>query len=338
MSSGDEQCRTAQYDPRRTINQPQNRICEKNRYAPQIRHRSDYFTAQNGAMHNRRCGRSAPSGVYRLMVNLPPLPRPGDRWALFLDVDGTLVAIAPTPAAVRVEPALLPLLQRLSRASDGALALVSGRSLSGIDTLFRPLLLPAAGLHGWERRRADGTLAPSAEPTTILAPLRPRLSAFVANRPGLLLEDKGGSLAIHYRLAPHYGAVVCQRAREIAAADPQLRLIEGRKVVEFVPRGSDKGQAIAEFLAEPPFAGRVPIYVGDDTTDEDGFAAVNRLDGLSIKVANPEARGRVGSQASYRLPSVAALHGWLAAVAERLDPAQTFANAERTERQSSVAR
>src|SRR5260370_11021688 len=121
-------------------------------------------------MHNRECGRSARSGVDRLMVNLPPLPGPGDRWALFLDVDGTLVAIAPTPEAVRVEPTLLPLLERLSKASDGALALVSGRSLSGIDTLFRPLLLPAAGLHGWERPRPACTPAPTREPPAIFAP------------------------------------------------------------------------------------------------------------------------------------------------------------------------
>jgi len=289
-------------------------------------------------MHNRDCGRSAGSGVDRLMVNLPPLPRLGDRWALFLDVDGTLVAIAETPEAVRVEPTLLPLLERLSNASDGALALVSGRSLLGIDTLFRPMLLPAAGLHGWERRRADGTLAPIDKPAAVLAPLRPLLTAFTAPRPGLLLEDKGGSLALHYRLAPRYGAAVCQRAREIAAAEPRLRLIEGRKVVEFVPRGSDKGKAIGEFLAEPPFAGRVPVYAGDDTTDEDGFAAVNRLGGLSIQVANPEARGRHGSAARYRLPSVASLRGWLGAVAERLNPGHTFANSDRAERQSSGAR
>ena len=272
------------------------------------------------------------------MVNLPPLPQPGDRWALFLDVDGTLVAIAQTPEAVRVEPALLLLLERLSNASDGALALVSGRSLLGIDTLFRPLRLPAAGLHGWERRRADGMLAPLGEPTAVLAPLRPLLAAFAATRPGLLLEDKGGSLALHYRLAPHYGAAVCRRAREIAAAEPRLRLIEGRKVVEFVPQGSDKGAAITEFLAAPPFAGRVPVYAGDDTTDEDGYAAVNRLGGVSIKVANSEARGRHGSDARYRLPSVAALHGWLAAVAERLDPGHSFTNADRAERLSSAAR
>jgi trehalose 6-phosphate phosphatase len=270
------------------------------------------------------------------MTNPPPLPRPGDRWAVFLDVDGTLVAIAQTPEAVRVEPALLPLLERLRQASGGAVALVSGRGLASIDALFRPLVLPAAGLHGWERRRADGTLAPLAEPREILAPLRTRLAAFAATRSGLLLEDKGGSLALHYRRAPHYGASVSRHARELAAAEPRLRLIEGRKVVELVPRGSDKGDAIAEFLAEPPFAGRVPVYAGDDTTDEDGFIAVNRLGGISIKVANPEGRGRPGTAARYRLSSIAKLHGWLAAVAERLEHDRRLANADKAERQPSV--
>ena len=272
------------------------------------------------------------------MGNLPPLPGPGDRWALFLDVDGTLVAIEPTPEAVRVEPALRLLLERLAAANDGALALVSGRSLASIDAVFQPLRLPAAGLHGWERRRGDGTLAPTAEPTAILVPLRPMLLAFAAARPGLRVEDKGGSLALHYRLAPHYAAAVCQRAREIAAAEPQLRLIEGRKVVEFVPHGSDKGAAIADFLAEPPFAGRMPVYAGDDTTDEDGFAAVNRLGGLSIKVANPETRGRHASQARHRLPSIAALHAWLAALAQRLETGEILAKRDRAERQASVGR
>ena len=272
------------------------------------------------------------------MVNLPPLPQPGDRWGLFLDIDGTLVAIAETPEAARVEPPLRLLLERLARANGDALALISGRSLASIDALFAPLRLPAAGLHGWERRRGDGTLAPTGEPTAILAPLRPVLLAFAAARPGLRVEDKGGSLALHYRRAPHYAAAVCQRAREIAAAEPQLRLIEGRKVVEFVPRGSDKGAAIADFLAEPPFAGRMPVYAGDDTTDEDGFAAVNRLGGLSLKVANPEGRGGHGTQARYRLPSISALQAWLTALAERLDPVETFANRGRAERQASADR
>jgi trehalose 6-phosphate phosphatase len=245
---------------------------------------------------------------------LPPLPEPSDRWAIFLDLDGTLVAIAETPQMAQVEPDLLPLLERLRQRVDGALAVVSGRRLADIDRLLAPLHLPAAGLHGRERRRADGTLIESGGPGAIIAPLRPLLAAYVEARPGLLLEDKGGSLALHYRLAPVYGASVTRLARRLAADEPRLRVIVGRKVVEFQPRGSDKGAAIAAFLEEPPFAGRRPIYAGDDATDEDGFLVVNRLGGFSIRVLNGERASRA-SAARFQLRTVAALHRWLAAVA-----------------------
>ena len=251
------------------------------------------------------------------MADNPPLPRADERWALFLDVDGTLVAIAATPAAARVEPALLPLLERLARDSDGALALISGRSLAGIDALFEPLRLPAAGLHGWERRRADGSLVPRNEPSALLDRLRPRLVAYAAAHPDLLLEDKGSSLCVHYRMAPHRGDALLRFARRLAAAEPGLHVMTGRKVVEFQPRGADKGRAIAAFLAEPPFAGRSPAFAGDDATDEHGFAAVNELGGISIRVTDGETRARP-SVARYRLCSVAELHRWLAALADEL--------------------
>lgn len=252
------------------------------------------------------------------MGDIPPLPGAGDRWALFLDVDGTLVAIAPTPETVRADPTLLALLERLRGASGGALALISGRSLASIDRVFRPLTLPAAGVHGWERRRADGAAMPINVSTEALLPLRQVLESYAATHPGLLFEDKGDSVALHYRLAPRYGAAVCRLARGLAAQYPELRLIEGRKVVEFVPRGTDKGRAVSAFVAEPPFAGRYPVYVGDDVTDEDAFIAVNQLGGLSIKVDDPEQRVR-STAAQFRLPSVSAMHDWLAAVAARLD-------------------
>jgi trehalose 6-phosphate phosphatase len=247
-----------------------------------------------------------------------PLPRKGERWALFLDVDGTLVEIATTPRAVCVEPDLLARLERLQRGCEGALALISGRRLADIDDLFQPLVLPAAGLHGWERRREDGTLVEMGEPSEIIAPLRVTLAAYAASRPDILLEDKGSSLALHYRLAPRYGGAVTQLARRLAAADPRLRLIEGRKVVEFQPRGTDKGRAVIAFLSEPPFVGRRPIYAGDDVTDEDGFIAVNRTDGFSIKVKARESRQGPPSAAQYQVPSVAELHRWLDSVADRL--------------------
>jgi trehalose 6-phosphate phosphatase len=249
----------------------------------------------------------------------PPLPEAGERWALFLDVDGTLVAIAATPEQARPDPALLPLLERLSRVSEGALALVSGRSLASIDQLFAPLLLPAAGLHGWERRRSDGSVVRREPVAAPLARLRPRLAAYAAARPGLLLEDKGASLALHYRLVPERGAALRRFARDLAAAEPELRLLTGRKVVELQPRGADKGQAILAFLDEPAFAGRRPVFAGDDATDEDGFAAVNAAGGVSLRVVDTETRGRRHSTARYSLQGMATLREWLDALAQRLD-------------------
>ncbi|MGO8915812.1 MAG: trehalose-phosphatase [Stellaceae bacterium] len=253
------------------------------------------------------------------------MPEAGERWALFLDVDGTLVAIAATPEQARPDPALLPLLQRLSRACDGALALVSGRSLANIDQLFAPLRLPAAGLHGWERRRGDGSVVRREPATAPLARLRPRLAAYTAARPGLLLEDKGASLALHYRLAPERGAAARRFARRLAAAEPELHLRDGRKVVELQPRGADKGQAILAFLEEPVFAGRRPVFAGDDATDEDGFAAVNAAGGLSLRVVEDETRGRGRSAARYTLAGMAALRAWLGALAQRLEAEQRTA-------------
>jgi trehalose 6-phosphate phosphatase len=254
------------------------------------------------------------------MGSSPPLPKPSERWAIFLDIDGTLVAIAETPQAVQVEPGLLALLERLRQRCGGALAVVSGRALADIDRLLAPLQLPAAGLHGRERRRADGKLLESGGPEAIIAPLRPLLAAYVEARPGLLLEDKHGSLALHYRLAPDYAGSVARLARRFAAEEPQLRVIFGRKVVEFQPRGSDKGAAIAAFLAEPPFAGRRPVFVGDDSTDEDGFTMVNHVGGLSIKVLNGERRAPA-SAAQFQLRSVAALHRWLGEIDRAPAPA-----------------
>ncbi|HZB91737.1 MAG TPA: trehalose-phosphatase [Stellaceae bacterium] len=247
-----------------------------------------------------------------------PLPEEGASWALFLDVDGTLLPIAATPEAARPQPALLPLLERLSRGCERALALVSGRSLASIDRLFAPFRPAAAGLHGWERRRSDGSLVPQNEPSGLLARLRPRLETYVRARPGLMLEDKGGSLALHYRQAPERGAALLRLVRRLARAEPELHVIAGRKVVEVQPLGADKGAAIRAFLAEPPFAGRRPVFAGDDTTDEHGFEAVNELGGLSVRVVDAETRMR-STSARYTLESVDELHCWLGEVAQRFD-------------------
>jgi trehalose 6-phosphate phosphatase len=223
---------------------------------------------------------------------------------------------------VRVAPGLIPLLERLRLASGGALALVSGRPLADLDALFAPLRLPSGGLHGMERRRADGTLVETIPPGDALASLRPALAAYAAARDGVLFEDKERTLALHYRLAPSYGASVRRFARRLRheAAD-RLRLIEGKKVVEFQPLGCDKGRAIAAFLEEPPFKGRRPVFAGDDTTDEDGFAVVNERGGITLKVMGPH-RAPLATAAHYTVKDVAMLHRWLAAVTDALEAAE----------------
>ena len=231
--------------------------------------------------------------------------------ALFLDVDGTLLEIAPRPELVQVPDGLPTLIIRLSAEREGALALISGRPLAQLDQLFRPWRGAAAGLHGLERRRADGILdcTVDCDSASALDRLRPKLAALAAEGPGLTLEDKGGTLALHYRAAPQreteIRTVVEALHREIASV---LRLITGKMVVEFQPRSADKGGAIAAFLAEPPFLGRRPVFVGDDATDEDGFVEIRRRGGIAVRVGPFDG----ATAANYRLPTVEAVLAWLA--------------------------
>ena len=247
-----------------------------------------------------------------LTVGESSAPPPLDaQAALFLDVDGTLLEIAPRPELVQVPQDLPALISRLSLQREGALALVSGRPLAQLDRLFQPWQGAAAGLHGLERRRADGMLDRLLDSSSAAALdiLRPKLTALAADGTGLVLEDKGGTLALHYRAAP-------QREPEIRAVAERLngktasvlRLITGKMVVEFQPRSLNKGRAIAAFLAEPPFTGRRPTFIGDDTTDEDGFAEVRRRGGIAIRVGPPD----VATAANHRLPTVGAVLAWLA--------------------------
>ncbi len=234
--------------------------------------------------------------------------------ALFVDVDGTLLEIAARPELVRVPPGLPALFDRLAAERGGALALVSGRRLADLDCLFRPWRGAAAGLHGGEIRRADGGIrgeeAIATNAAAMLDQLRPRLRDWASRFPGVWLEDKGAALALHYRGAPEKSAEIGDLADRLRReAGDGLRLIAGKMVLELLPCGCGKGGAVAALLAEPPFCGRRPVYLGDDTTDEDAFAEVNRRKGLSIRVGEPEA----GTAAVFRLSSVAAVHAWLAA-------------------------
>jgi trehalose 6-phosphate phosphatase len=249
---------------------------------------------------------SSPSGAGRL-------PRATLDWALFLDVDGTLLDIAETPFAVVVPRQVLVLLSMLHAALDGAVALASGRSIETIDRLFRPLHMPAAGQHGLELRGADGIVTRPPIEGSALERVRERLSGAESEIPGLLIEDKGDSVAVHYRRAPSRELEVEKRVADAVQDVDSLELIPGKKVIEIRPRGSGKDKVVEAFMAEAPFRGRVPVFVGDDRTDEDGFAAVNRLGGHSIRV------GADGpSAARYRLASPGAVRDWLARAAAQI--------------------
>jgi trehalose 6-phosphate phosphatase len=236
----------------------------------------------------------------------PPRLRAADI-ALFLDVDGTLLEIEREPGAVHVPERLCHTLADLQVATGGALALVSGRSLDQLDRLFSPLRLSAAGLHGLERRGADGEVKRAAPDLVILERARRRLAAFADAVLGVLLEDKGLTLALHYRQAPAAAsAAIAAAETAVAESAGALVLLRGKMVCELKPPEVDKGRAIAAFMTEPPFAGRRPVFAGDDVTDEAGFSAINELGGVSIRIGDGDP-----TTAAYRHDDVAAVQTWL---------------------------
>ncbi len=238
--------------------------------------------------------------------NVPP--RAQTNWAYFLDVDGTLIAFADSPDAIHVDDVLLDLIRRLYRICNGALALVSGRALADLDKRLGGMRIPIAGQHGLELRDAQGHLQTyTSTPSAALNELKHRLSALVASHQGLLLEDKGLALAVHYRQVPHLASYVHRQINLwLAESGLPLQLQTGRYVLELKPAIRDKGTAIAEFMRQIPFYGRLPVFIGDDVTDEHGFEMVNRLGGHSIKV------GKGRTCARWRLRDVAAVRAWLA--------------------------
>jgi trehalose 6-phosphate phosphatase len=229
--------------------------------------------------------------------------------AFFFDFDGTLVELASTPDGVIVPPAVPRLLDELRRLTGGAVAVVSGRGIDSIDGLLRMPDLPIAGLHGAERRDANGDTQRIGFDDERLLRMERVLAEVVRDHPGMLLEIKGAALALHYRNAPD---------RERAAREAMQKLVEdysgayvlqpGKMVYEIKPKDVDKGRALRAFLDEPPFAGRSPVFAGDDLTDEKGFAVVNDYDGLSIKI------GAGDTIAGTRIESVGAMLAWLTAV------------------------
>ena len=250
------------------------------------------------------------SKVLRMSASL--LPQWRDDWALFLDVDGTLLEIAAIPAAVHVPERAIRLLRSLRTRLDGALALVSGRRIADLDALFAPLTLPVAGVHGAERRDAAGNRT-TADRGARLTPARRVLAAWQAVHAGTLLEDKGAALALHYRAAPEWEAAARRAVIEaLAAVGPDFHLQEGKKVLELKAFSTGKGSAIEAFMQEPPFVGRLPVFIGDDITDEDGFETVNRLGGYSIAVGHERL-----TRASWRLNDEGEVLKWLEQGARR---------------------
>lgn len=241
-----------------------------------------------------------PSGPQSL---LQALPRIGPQTALFLDFDGTLADLAAQPEAVQVPQDLVPALTQLAARLNGALAIVSGRKLADLDHFLAPLQLPTAAEHGALQRLASGDVAKLATPDLQEVA---RLSTALAQRhAGLRVEIKSAAVALHYRHAPELEELALQVMTEAASSTPQVELLCGKYVFEIKPAGISKGSAIEAFMTAPPFAGRIPLFAGDDMTDEAGFSAVQRLGGHGIKV------GEGATLAHYRCETPAALRQWL---------------------------
>ncbi len=244
-------------------------------------------------------------------MNAPPAPSLD--WCLFLDVDGTLVELAATPYEVRVDDALKSLLGEVAVRLGGGVALVSGRSIEYLDELFSPLRLPCAGLHGVERRKSSGAMSGASFHDSHLDRARTALGTLVQSHPGTLLEDKGRTIAVHFRLAPQFAPEVREKVAAVAAVlGTNYHVQAGDMMLEIKPRGFDKGGAVKAFLQEPPFSGRTPVYVGDDLTDLFGFKVVDDCSGISVAVGD-----RV--TARYHLDGPAAVRAWLEGIASLVD-------------------
>jgi len=236
------------------------------------------------------------------------MPPVGENTALLLDIDGTLLDLARTPDKVTVPDELLRALQLLSRQLQGALALVSGRSLASIDRLFAPFRPAAIGAHGGEIRGGDGEVTRAAP---LPQPVVEIFEGLAANIPGLLLEDKKCALALHYRLAPEARPVLmsAMESHRKLFDVAQIDLLHGKAVIEARHRGVDKGFAVAGLARQEPFAGRAILFGGDDTTDQDVFRILPRLGGRGFSV------GRQFPGAEYRFENPRAVRQWLVELA-----------------------
>ena len=251
-------------------------------------------------------------GAVSIPLSLPKLRGPRTI-AFFLDFDGTLVEFADRPDTISLAERTRDILTRLAAVTDGAVAIITGREIADLDRFLVPLRLPAAGIHGLTRRGplGDSHAAPLDE--HFLRHAEYLLAPLVLAEPGLLLERKSNAVALHYRKRPDLEDACRAVMEHLAALCPGIQITPGKMVFEAKPNRADKGTAIVDFLKEPPFAGRLPVVAGDDVTDEDAFAAVNALDGITIKI------GTGVTLAHHAAPDTAAFLDWLHATALALE-------------------
>jgi trehalose 6-phosphate phosphatase len=242
-------------------------------------------------------------------LNMPKrLPGLAANAAFFIDFDGTLAAIADRPDLVVMEPGIVPMLKDLRRRCEGAVAVITGRPLARVDALLQPLILPVAAEHGSVRRDAVGAVHEDRSGAGEVAAAAARIEPLVAAHPGLMLERKTASVALHYRERPDLAEVSALAVQKATEDLPALTVLPGKMVFEVRGRSVTNGTAVEAFLAEEPFRGRMPVYVGDDFTDEYAFAAINAAGGISIKI------GEGDTIAKYRTERDAWLE-WCAAQA-----------------------
>ena len=226
--------------------------------------------------------------------------------AIFTDFDGTLVELAETPDSIEVPDELATRLERTARELDSAFAVLTGREIADIDRYLAPLHLPVAGAHGTQRRRADGFIE-TADPASVLAAeeIAHAVEPLLVAHPALLLEVKEGAVALHFRQAPELENAARIAMEEAVHGVTDFVLLPGKMVLEARPRGVSKGEALRAFMREEPFIGRTPIFIGDDTTDEDAFIAAQELGGVGIKL------GEGDTSARMRIANVASVHALL---------------------------
>lgn len=242
--------------------------------------------------------------------HLPPPPTRLSRPALFLDLDGVLAPLAETPDAVVPHPERTAAVRGAADRLKGRVAIISGRTIAEIDRIAEASAASASGVHGLERRRADGSLH-RAEAAPAVREAVAAFEEFARTRAGVIVEDKAVSAGLHFRGAPDEGGAAMALARRLAD-ETGLTMQAGNLVVELKTPGTDKGTALKAFMKEPPFAGAVPVMLGDDLTDEDGFRAAESLGGFGVLVGPPRE-----TAARHGLPDVDAVLAWLNAVEER---------------------